>query len=317
MGSKVDIITQMQDLSNWKTVRQKNTYTLYMCIPPLGTRIVNEIEDTEFVTNKGDVVLSGTRQEVWVTRLDKIIKNYVYVDGRPITQDTLKRKIVNGCVNWVQIKPRTFCNSLVFYIDKKHTNVLLPNGLIANKDGKPHGKGDFLVATTLKGPITDYKLVNGEIFLDTFDMRAYPGLMTKSVTSVDTTPYPKYDFCPKSIKKQVVQKTEKKVDKGQVELTDFNMVGIKSVNEIKELISNYEVVLLDVVSGKDLHSNYVKVGIYKEDMCIYSVMFTIDKDNFVVVKGNGNDVINVNLHYKSKTFSDAYKVFVKKLGLVK
>ena len=69
MAIKVDLITEIQDVSKWRTVRQKNTYTLYMCIPPLGTRIVNEIEDTEYITGKGDVVLSGTRQETWVVSL--------------------------------------------------------------------------------------------------------------------------------------------------------------------------------------------------------------------------------------------------------
>ena len=313
MVNNVDILEKMKDSRNWKTVRQKNTYTLYMCVPPLGTRIVNTIDDKEYIVNKGDVVLSGTRQELWVTKLNLIIKNYVYADGTLITQDTLKKKIVNGCINWQHIKPKFFGNSLAFFIDNKHKNLVLPNGLIANKEGKKHGKGDFLVANNIvsDGIITDYTLINGEIFFDTFDMRSHPGLMTTDITSVESTPYPKYDFCPKLRKEEKKEvKTKKVEEKGKAEIDDFNLIGLRSVKELKELLVDYDIKLADVISNKSIEENYVKIDIKKNDI-VYTIKLEIDKNNFVIVKGVSE--ASKHIKFKSFCFSDAYKTISKKI----
>ena len=51
---------------NWKRTHKKK-YQIFVCMPPLGTKVYNHLEDTHYVTSeKKPFVLSGTAGEQWV-----------------------------------------------------------------------------------------------------------------------------------------------------------------------------------------------------------------------------------------------------------
>lgn len=171
------------DMTNWKKTTKK-LYEVYVCMPALGTKVYNVLEDAYYTTTEErPFVLSGTVGEQWIIDFARLARTYKQLNGEPITIESFKGKGHPYKVDWFKIQtvddPTT---NWAFFVDKsKKVKVQTAWGdsLIANRSGIEHGFGDYLVCTDVCGypNMKDMWIVNGAVFSRTYNMKAFPGKM--------------------------------------------------------------------------------------------------------------------------------------------
>ena len=273
---------------NWKQTRRKTAYTIYMCIPPVGTKIVNKLDGKEYITGRNDVVLSGTREEMWVERITVITRDYTFADKALITPQKLESLKRIGYLPWTRIMPKAskLGSDFAFHVPSKYKNITLPNGMVVNKNGVSHGVGDFLLAENNHNVANLEKmwLVNGEVFVDTYDMRAFSGLVIDAKQVVDA-PYPKINLLPQevSVSNIPVNPTE---EKGHAETDDFNIIAYRTYEYMSKHYEKYDYEIVDVVSNsKDIAKNYAKIDVISKETekAVARLIITIDTNNFIIL----------------------------------
>lgn len=156
-------------------------YEIWCCKPPLGTKIHNKLEGTDYVvSDNAQFVLSGFAGEQWVIKGDKLAAGYTLLDGSEINASSVKFD-KNNCWDWhkVRAKSSTDVVCACFLPQNRYTNfpVVRSYGtLVANNPAVGHGLGDFLVAPVVNGNpnIQEARVVNGLIFALTYDLRGIP-----------------------------------------------------------------------------------------------------------------------------------------------
>ena len=174
-------------VGNWKRTSKKK-YQIYVCMPPLGTKVYNFLEDVHYETSeKKPFVLSGTVGEQWVIDPAKLFKTYRLPNRQPLNLDFLKTKGHPYKVDWFKIETIVDTANPVYnwaLFVPKNQKLAVPTSwgdvLTANRNGVPHGMGDYLVCADGGNMpnLNDMWIVNGEIFSSTYDMRAFPGKST-------------------------------------------------------------------------------------------------------------------------------------------
>lgn len=170
----------------YRLAREK-IYTIKACMPPLGTKVFNKLEQSHYVTTPGNrIVVIGTVGEKWVIPDNKLITSYIFPNKEPITLNNLRSMIevqkING-VNHETIRPFKILNieGEPNWAVKVPVNIVfqLPTAwgaiLTVNSPGIPHGTGDYIVCGDCGGypNMADRWVVNGEIFPHTYDMRTF------------------------------------------------------------------------------------------------------------------------------------------------
>ncbi len=272
---------------NWKQTRKKTAYTIYMCIPPVGTKIVSQLEGKEYTVGRNDVVLSGTRGELWVERITAITKNYTFADKALITPQRIESLKRVGYLPWTRITPKAskLGSDFAFHVPLKYKNIPLPNGMIINKTGVAHGIGDFLVAENNHGVanLENMWVVNGEVFVDTYDMRAFSGLVV-DVKQVVDAPYPTINLLPQSV--SVTNIPVEVEEKGHVETDDFNIIAYRTYEFLKKCYDKYDYEIVDVVSNyKQKEKNYAKIDVISKETekAVARLIISIDKNDFIML----------------------------------
>lgn len=158
----------------------KKEYSLHAMMVSKETSFHNELEVTDYtVTDDGDsVILKGSFDEMWVTKLSKVISTYTKPDGSALCEEDFA-----GRDSWVEMitKPEPdayfamhvpldmMISVETAWGDVLHTN--LPNA--------PHGEGDFLVCRVGEegGPdFSDVWILNGVVFPMYYDTSRYDGI---------------------------------------------------------------------------------------------------------------------------------------------
>lgn len=150
---------------------QKTAYEIQIRKTSKPLTVYNRFEDVTYDVKPEDgrVILTGTSGEEWLAKPEKVCKTYENLDGTPLTEDqipvdtklTVKTKIGTG-------------TNFALFIPKK-TKVIVQTSwgdtLKANRDGVPHGKGDYLMCTSKDGKpdFSDVWVVNGETFPQTYE----------------------------------------------------------------------------------------------------------------------------------------------------
>lgn len=287
MAGKFVLEQVIMDMNNWKQTRKKTGYSIYMCIPPVGTKIHNVLEQMDYVTGKNDVVLSGTREELWVDKLSNVMKTYNFVDKGIITVPKITQMKRLNCLPWTRIEPKASKMGADFalFVPKQHKNIVLPNGYVVNCANVSHGIGDFLVAANVGGTpdIDNIRVVNGEIFVDTYDMRTFTGLVVNAKQVIDA-PYPKINLLPQNIMPTMTTVQEDKNEIGHVETEDFNVIAYRTFEHLTKHYDKYSYEIVDVVSNyKDITKNYAKIDVLKDDKAVARLIMSIDTKKFIIL----------------------------------
>lgn len=170
---------------------KKKRYTMYVCMPPLWTVVINKLEYADVCNSLGRTfftdaevrdnpqlqkkvqslvnyqhvaqattynkpfVLCGTLGEMRIIGFEELAKNYVYADNTPITETSLDAKAPKGLLKWTAITPVPD-NSVAwacFVPENKRGFITTKRGtkLMINRPGISHGLGDFVIAADRGG----------------------------------------------------------------------------------------------------------------------------------------------------------------------
>lgn len=148
---------------------KKGNYYIQATKAAPGTPVYNHLEDCHYVTNEQKcIILTGTAGEQWPVTFEKLVKTYDAVF--PL----YGRTEIKDFEGTITVSPKASADFIYAYQTKEKVDVVTSWGEIlhANRDGVPHGDGDFIVfAADRSGKINkdDSWVVNGEIFLKTYE----------------------------------------------------------------------------------------------------------------------------------------------------
>lgn len=153
---------------------KKTFYKIHVYVPEIGTKVHNYLENSDYVTNeKKPYVLVGTVDEEWTVDSARLIKTYTY-NGKKITEDVLKQ-LSDGNQHEIE----TIVNADASYLwcvqvpknEKVKVQTSWGETLEANRNGIPHGDGDYILADNKDGipDMSNRWVVNGKVFKTTYE----------------------------------------------------------------------------------------------------------------------------------------------------
>lgn len=147
---------------------KKKSYAMKAEVVAIGTEIYNFLEDCHYTTNESKCVkLIGTIGEEWPVTLEKLAKTYTLADGTPITQENIPAGVFD-IVTIVDDSAETIFAEQT--IEQTKVSTSWGEVLTANREGVPHGNGDFIVFANKDGKPNpdDSWVVNGMVFNNTY-----------------------------------------------------------------------------------------------------------------------------------------------------
>jgi len=156
----------------------KQEYTVQAMMVSKEISFHNELEVADYtVTDDGEtVVLKGKFDEMWVSKLPKVISTYTKPDGSEINAEDFAEKDV-----YIDIISRPASDSYYAMFVPLDSSVTLETAwgdvLHTNLPNAPHGDGDFLVCRVGEddGPdLSDVWVVNGAVFPEYYDTGNFP-----------------------------------------------------------------------------------------------------------------------------------------------
>lgn len=242
----------LNNSKNYKKTHKKK-YKIQASIPPIGIEIFNRLENATYKTSEVErVVMTGTCGEQWVSSVYELAANYTFEDGLAISPYELTQrmvKVMRGNTFIDVVKPF----NIVAITGVKYYALHIPvqyqfkiqtqygHILSVNAPGISHGSGDFIVCSQDKyrrdmPNLEDQRVVNGEVFLATYDLHAFPGfkstVQTKSTTG---HPHPEFDF--DNISKDDKGKNASKSDMQNLILNKFEGFTTAVDNDFKRRIT--------------------------------------------------------------------------------
>ena len=149
----------------------KKAYEIKACCAAPGKRVYNFLEDSYYVTSSEKcIILTGTVGEQWVITAEKLQKTYL-LNGKPIAGNVAEIFATEQVVT-------TKAGSELYYAEflpiEQKTSVETSWGevLQVNRDGIPHGDGDYIVHSSNKDGspnLNDRWVVNGLVFAKTYE----------------------------------------------------------------------------------------------------------------------------------------------------
>lgn len=147
---------------------KKKSYAMKAEVVAIGTEIYNFLEDCHYTTNEAKCVkLIGIVGEEWPVTLEKLAKTYTLADGTPITQENIPAGVFD-IVTIVDDSAETIFAEQT--IEQTKVSTSWGEVLTANREGVPHGNGDFIVFANKDGKPNpdDSWVVNGMVFNNTY-----------------------------------------------------------------------------------------------------------------------------------------------------
>ena len=147
---------------------KKKSYAMKAEVVAVGTEIYNFLEDCHYTTNESKCVkLIGTIGEECPVTLEKLAKTYTLADGTHITQENIPAGVFD-IVTIVDDSAETIFAEQT--IEQTKVSTSWGEVLTANREGVPHGDGDFIVFANKDGKPNpdDSWVVNGMVFNNTY-----------------------------------------------------------------------------------------------------------------------------------------------------
>ena len=151
----------------------KKAYTVQAMMVSKETSFHNDLEVTDYtVTDDGEtVVLKGTSDEMWASKLSKVIDTYTKPDGSRLSIDDFSQKDVY--IDIVSIASPDSNYAMHVPVDVSVTvETAWGDVLHTNLDNAPHGDGDFLVCRVGEDgrpDLSDVWVLNGIQFMKNYD----------------------------------------------------------------------------------------------------------------------------------------------------
>lgn len=164
------------ELDNYYAVR-KSQYVIHVCYCGEPTPVYNFLEHTDYITDDDrPFILHRTVGEEWIIDYDNLVKKYTFGDGSPISFSTLSKRIHN-VGGWIVITPKIDSGAPMTWACHVPVGSTFPvktawgDTLIVNRDGIPHGQGDFVMCADKGGgpDFSDMWVINGEVFSTTYE----------------------------------------------------------------------------------------------------------------------------------------------------
>lgn len=157
---------------NW-FLTGKNEYTIQAMMVSKEMTFHNDLEVVDLVATDDEetVVLKGTRDEIWTSRLSQVIARYTKPDGSKLRKEDFADKDV--FIDIVTIPTRDAYYAMYVPKDVSVTVETAQGDILhTNLPNAPHGEGDYLICTIEEdgGPnLSDVWVLNGLIFPDCYD----------------------------------------------------------------------------------------------------------------------------------------------------
>lgn len=146
----------------------KNKYTVQAMMVSKETSFHNELEAADYtVTDDGiTVILKGSFDEMWASKLDKVISTYTKLDGSALCKEDFAEKDL-----WIEIVTKPEPDSYYAIYVPLNISVIVETAwgdvLHTNLSNAPHGDGDYLMCR--KGEdgnpdLSDVWVLNGVVF---------------------------------------------------------------------------------------------------------------------------------------------------------
>ncbi len=155
----------------------KTEYTIQGMLVSKDTPYENVLEgNSGVVTDDGvTVLLKGTVDELWPSKLEKVMKTYTKADGTELTAKDFAKKDT-----YIDLKTKATPDTNFAMFIPADVQVVVETAwgdiLVANRPGVEHGKGDYLVSTVKDGApdLSDVWVLNGAVFPNTYDLSRAP-----------------------------------------------------------------------------------------------------------------------------------------------
>lgn len=188
-----------QHIDFWKRTGKKK-YEIWATIAQPGVTVKNILELSEYVTDANKcVVLSGTLGEQWTVTLKRLAETYTFATGEGINIGSIVKHMRHASDGWMKVAtiPGQLVNYAMFLDINQFRNVPISTSwgelLFANRDGIDHGDGDFLVCGMNPDGspnFNDMWVVNGKIFLGTYNLQGFNLSPNARKMSVAKAPHP-------------------------------------------------------------------------------------------------------------------------------
>lgn len=155
----------------------KNEYSVQAMMVSKETSFHNELEVTDYTVTDDSVsvILKGKFDEMWVSKLPKVISTYTKPDGSALCEDDFAEKDA-----WIEIVTIPEPNS--YYAMHVPLNITVTvetawgDVLHTNLPNAPHGDGDYLVCRVGDDgnpDLSDVWILNGMVFPEYYDTSRY------------------------------------------------------------------------------------------------------------------------------------------------
>ena len=151
----------------------KKEYTVQAMMVSKETSFHNELEVTDYtVTDDGvTVILKGSLDEMWASKLPNVISTYTKQDGSMLSEEDFALKDT-----YIDIIARQEPDSYYAMYVPLDISVTVETAwgdvLHTNRSNAPHGDGDYLVCRTGKDgnpDLSDIWILNGAVFPEYYD----------------------------------------------------------------------------------------------------------------------------------------------------
>lgn len=151
----------------------KKKYSVQAMMVSKETSFRNELEVTDYTVRDDGVtvILKGAFDEMWTSKLSKVINTYRKPDGSPLTEKDFDQKDI--FVDLITIpEPDIYLAMYVPLSVSVTVNTAWGDVLHTNLPNAPHGEGDYLVCRAGKNgepDLSDVWVLNGVIFPEYYD----------------------------------------------------------------------------------------------------------------------------------------------------
>ncbi|MER2056953.1 MAG: hypothetical protein ABTB30_16835 [Clostridia bacterium] len=151
----------------------KKKYSVQAMMVSKETSFRNELEVTDYTVRDDGVtvILKGAFDEMWTSKLSKVINTYRKPDGSPLTEKDFDQKDI--FVDLITIpEPDIYLAMYVPLSVSVTVNTAWGDVLHTNLPNAPHGEGDYLVCRAGENgepDLSDVWVLNGVIFPEYYD----------------------------------------------------------------------------------------------------------------------------------------------------